>query len=86
MDFFSDHWLLWTCGFVPSMLYLGIGWIRLRTWERASLFDLFDPRSGHGRGPKPTMRAGEIATVLAWASGAMLVLAAIHVVVYAIFP
>ncbi len=23
MEFFSDHWLLWTCFFAPSLLALG---------------------------------------------------------------
>lgn len=23
MEFFSDHWLLWTCFFAPSVLLLG---------------------------------------------------------------
>ena len=81
MEFFSNHWLWWMCGFAPAMLYLGIGRLRVWLWEHDG-----DKDGWPEPGPKPVMPAHEIAMVVAWISGFPLVMAAIHVLVYAVIP
>lgn len=65
MEFFSDHWVLWTCFLVPALFWIAVADYRRLTSPQAS-----PPLPGLG-----------LARFVAWTATILLVVGLIHVLV-----